>query len=405
VLFLNIRLAWSSLLRNRLRTALCVIAIGIGIGAVICTASLGEAGAARVQAQMDALGEDFLWIRAGSQNIGGVRTGSGGVRTLTAEDAASLPLAIADIRECSPVMSGREQILTAGRNWNTRYQGVTPAFFRVRRRSVQAGVLFSDQDAADRARVVVLGPAVAERLFGTDNPVGQNVRLNRFPFKVLGVLAPRGSDRGGVDRDDVIFVPLTTAIRTLDRRTWVTDIMCGVLSPDHMPAAEQQAAALLRVRHGIEPDEPDDFQIERPLDSLAMRAATADTMAILLVSIGTVSLVVGGVGIMNIMLVSVAERRREIGVRLAIGARVRDIRGQFLLEAVLLGVLGGAVGILVGWSGAWLLSAGFDWPAVITMGSTATAALTAIGAALLFGYYPAHRASNLDPMAAIHSEP
>jgi putative ABC transport system permease protein len=404
VLFLNIRLAWSSLLRNRLRTALCVIAIGIGIGAVICTASLGEAGAARVQAQMDALGEDFLWIRAGSQNVGGVRTGSGGVRTLTAEDAAALRAAIPDIRECSPVMSGREQILTAGRNWNTRYQGVTPAFFQVRRRSVQAGVLFSAQDAADRARVVVLGPAVAERLFGNDNPVGQTVRLNRFPFKVLGVLAPRGSDRGGVDRDDVIFVPLRTAVRTLDRRTWVTDIMCGVLSPDHMPAAEAQAASLLRVRHEIAPDEPDDFQIERPLDSLAMRAATADTMAMLLVSIGTVSLVVGGVGIMNIMLVSVAERRREIGVRLAIGARVRDIRGQFLLEAVLLGVLGGGVGIVTGWAGAWLLSTGFNWPAVITMESTAAAALTAIGAALIFGYYPAHRASNLDPMAAIRAE-
>jgi putative ABC transport system permease protein len=400
----NLRVALSSLSRNRLRTLLSTLGIGIGIAAVICTAALGAAGTARVDAQMDALGEDFLWIRAGSRNLAGVRTGSGGVRSLTAEDATALEAGIRDIQACSPLMSGRQQIVSGGRNWNTRYQAVLPAFFDIRHRTIAAGARFADADVATNARVMVLGTAVAERLFGTENPVGQTVRMHRFPFKVIGVLASRGADRSGVDRDDVVFVPLTTALHNLDRRTWVNDIMCGVVSPDRMASAEQQATTILRVRHELDEADPDDFQIERPIDTLAVRAQTATTLKRLLMAIGGVSLVVGGVGIMNIMLVSVTERRREIGVRLAIGARVRDVRWQFLMEASVMGLIGGAVGVAVGWAGAWILSAGFDWPTVVQSDTAILAVTAAIGAALVFGYYPAHRASMLDPIDAIRTE-
>jgi putative ABC transport system permease protein len=383
---------------------LSILGIAIGIAAVICTAALGRAGTNRVERQLDALGEDFLWIRAGSRNLSGARTGFGGARTLTADDARALAAEVPQISVCSPLMSGREQIIAGGRNWNTRYQGVHPSYFDIRRRQAAAGVLFAEADLVERQRVLVLGPTVAERLFPGENPVGRTIRMGRFPFRVIGIVGSRGAERSGLDRDDVVFVPLTTAVRTLDRQTWVNDIMCGVTSPETMRSAELQAAALLRARHNLLPGEADDFQIQRPADILALRASAASTLTLLLVGIGAVSLVIGGVGIMNIMLVSVTERRREIGVRLAIGARVRDIRRQFLCEALIMGLGGGLVGVAAGWAGAWLLASGFDWPTMVTADAILLATSVAIAAAVSFGYYPAYRASSLDPIEAMHKD-
>jgi putative ABC transport system permease protein len=397
-------MAVTSLERNRLRTWLSILGIAIGIAAVMCTAALGRAGTASVERQLDALGEDFLWIRAGSRNLLGVRTGFGGARTLTAADADAMAAEATGIAACSPLMNGREQVIAGGRNWNTRYQGVNPSYFDIRRRSVVVGTLFSEADLQDRTRVLVLGPTVAERLFPGENPVGKTIRMGRFPFRVVGVLASRGSERSGVDRDDVVFVPLTTAVRTLDRQTWVNDIMCGVTSPEVMRMAEAQVVSLLRARHGLTTGEDNDFQLQRPSEILALRASAAETLSMLLLAIGAVSLVVGGVGIMNIMLVSVTERRREIGVRLAIGARARDIRRQFLVEALLMGAAGGAVGVVIGWAGSWVLSSHFNWPTMVTGDVVFLATTVSIAAAVVFGYYPAYRASGLDPMHAIHTE-
>jgi putative ABC transport system permease protein len=396
-----LRLAFTSLLRNRLRATLTVLGIAIGIAAVICTAALGAAGSSRVQEQIDALGEDFLWIRAGSRNLGGTRTGAGGARSLKPEDGAALVALVPEIVACSPQVSGREQVIAGGQNWNTRYQGVLPSFFEIRRRTLAAGTWFSSADVAKRARVLVLGLTVSERLFGDQNPVGRNIRMGRFVFQVIGVLTTRGVARGGVDRDDVVFVPLTTARTSLDRRDWVSDIMCAVESPGAMDRAEAQTVSVLRARHKLLDSDPDDFQIQKPIESLQMRAQAARTMTFMLTAIGAVSLIVGGVGIMNIMLVSVTERKREIGVRLAIGARVRDIRRQFLLEAAALGVVGGLFGIGLGWTAATVLSNGFGWPTVVTTDAVTVAAVSAISAGVLFGYYPARRASNLDPIEAI----
>ena len=235
-------LVLSSLLRNQLRTGLTVLGIGIGIAAVICTAALGAAGATRVQEQMDALGENFLWVRAGSRVVTGARTGSGGARTLTADDGAALVAAIPEITACSPQVSGREQLIIGNRNWNARYQAVLPSFLEIRQRTLLGGTWFTDADVANHARVLVLGQTVWQRLFGDENPVGRTVRMGRFPYQIIGVLASRGASRGGLDRDDVVFVPLTTANTSLDRRRWVSDIMCSVGSPDQMARAEVQVA-------------------------------------------------------------------------------------------------------------------------------------------------------------------
>ena len=404
MIFTLVRLVLSSLLRNGLRTSLTVLGIAVGIAAVIATASIGAAGTARVQRQIDAVGEDFLWIRPGSRRVAGARTGFGGAQTLVPEDAAAIEASVQGVSMCSPQVGGREQLIVGKRNWNTQYRGVYPSFFEIRRRTLAAGTWFTDYELAGAARVLVLGMAVSERLFGDENPVGRAVRMGRFPFQIIGVLETRGSSRGGVDRDDVVFVPLTTAKKTLDRRDAVSDIMCAVVSPEALPRAEAGVVALLRARHRLAEGAPDDFQIQRPVETLQLRAQSARAMTAMLTAIGAVSLVVGGVGIMNIMLVSVTERKREIGIRLAIGARARDVRWQFLLEAAAIGLVGGVAGVGIGWASASILSYQFGWPTVILAEVVVTAVATAVAAGLVFGYYPAHRASNLDPMEAIRTE-
>jgi putative ABC transport system permease protein len=399
-----VRFVLASLVRNSLRTLLTILGIAIGIAAVISTASIGAAGTARVQQQIDALGEDFLWIRPGSRRVAGARTGFGGAQTLVPEDAVAIEASVQGVTSCSPQVGGREQLIVGGRNWNTQYRGVYPSFFEIRKRTLAAGTWFTDYELANAARVLVLGMAVAERLFGDEDPVGRLVRMGRFPFQIIGVLETRGSSRGGVDRDDVVFVPLTTAKKTLDRRDAVSDIMCAISSPDAMGPAEAGVVALLRARHRLADGAPDDFQIQRPIETLQLRAQSAQAMTAMLTAIGAVSLVVGGVGIMNVMLVSVTERKREIGIRLAIGARARDVRWQFLLEAAAIGLIGGLLGIGAGWASARILSDAFGWPTVILTEVVVTAVATAVGTGLVFGYYPAHRAANLDPMEAIRTE-
>jgi putative ABC transport system permease protein len=398
-----LRMVFASLLRNRMRTGLTILGVGIGIAAVICTAALGEAGTARVQKQIDALGEDLLWVRNGSRSLGGVRTGFGGIQRLTPEDASALTANVPAVSACSPEVQGRTQIIAGGSNWNTRYQGVWPSYFDIRHRTPLTGVVFSPVDLAASARVVVLGERVASELFDDGNPVGQTVRMNGFPFQVTGVLASKGTGGGGLDRDDAVWVPLTTATRSFNRRARINDILCTV-DPTRIEQAQTQVTTLLRTRHHLEPDEPQDFQIQQPVQFLQMRAQAARTLTAMLTAIGAVSLVVGGVGIMNIMLVSVTERRREIGVRMAIGARVRDIRWQFLAEAAALGLVGGVVGVALGWAGATILSTQFDWPTIVSADVVALAAASAIGSGLAFGYLPAHRASRLDPIEAIRME-
>ena len=403
---ITVRVALTALARHQLRSALTILSIAIGMAAVVCTAALGRAGVVRVRAQIDAVGENFVWIRAGSvRGPSGAHTGFGGAQTMTPGDATAIEDLVPEIAMCSPIVQGREQIGRAGHNWNTRYQGVLPSFFAIRDRTAERGQLFTEYDQGHAARVLVLGASAAEQLFGDDDPVGQPVRMNGFPFVVIGVLGRKGTTGGGLDRDDVAFVPLATVERDLDGRDRVSDIMCAARLPEATDRAEISIRTVLRDRHHLDDeDAPDDFLIQRPVDALTLRASSADTLARLLTGIGAVALVIGGVGILNIMLVSVAERRREIGIRLAIGARTRDIRRQFLIEASALGLAGAGAGIGLGWAIALAMSARFAWPISLDPSIALWAAVAALTASIVFGYFPAHLASNLDPLEVMRTE-
>jgi len=402
---ITLRVALVALARNRLRSSLTILSIAIGMAAVVCTAALGRAGVVQVRGQIDAIGENFVWIRAGSVRANGVHTGFGGVQTMTPDDATAIEEQVPEMAMCSPVVQGRQQIGRAGANWNTRYQGVLPSFFTIRDRVTERGQLFTDYDQGHATRVLVLGASAAEQLFGQDDPIGQAVRMNGFPFTVVGVLARKGTTAGGLDRDDVAFLPLATLERNIDGRDRVSDIMCAAKQPEATARAERGITAVLRDRHRLDDlDAPDDFQIQRPVDALNLRASSADTLARLLTGIGAVALIIGGVGILNIMLVSVAERRREIGIRLAIGARTSDIRRQFLIEASALGIAGAAAGIALGWASALTFSAQLGWPIDLSPSIAAWAAVAALAASIAFGYFPAHLASNLDPLEVMRTE-
>jgi putative ABC transport system permease protein len=398
------RIAGRALARHPLRTTLTALGIAIGIAAVIATAAIGAGSTADIEAQLDALGESFVWIRGGSARVSGARSGWGTRRSLTVEDARAIETRVPQTPACSPVLSGRSQVVAGGRNWNTRYVGVAPSYFPIRHWTLAGGVPFSDSDVAGRAKVAVLGADVAMEIFPDQNPIGRTLRVGIFPFRVIGVLASRGADRSGINQDDVIVVPYTTAQKSLRGITWVDEIVCATSSAEATPIAEVLVAELLRERHGIEPDEEDDFELRQPRDSLTLRLETRQTMSMMISAIGLVSLVVGGVGIMNIMLVSVTERTREIGLRLSIGARAADIRLQFLVEAVVLCLVGGIGGVVIGLVVSQILTSAFGWQMIVTSEAISVAVGAAAAAGLVFGYLPAQRASSLDPIDALRSE-
>jgi putative ABC transport system permease protein len=404
MLFVILRSAFASLMRNRMRTLLTTLGISIGIAAVICTVALGAGSAAEVERQLDNLGEDFIWIEPGSFNSSGVRTGWGGARTLTVEDAVVLPRQIPEVAMCSPQIEDRAQIIIGNQNWNTRYRGVSPEFFAIRRWNLLRGTFFTDYDVQNYTKVLVLGEEVATRLFGDENPVGQTVRMGRFPFLVLGVLESKGTSSGGVDRDDAAFLPYTTSTRTLDAQDWVDDVMCSATSPALLERAEFQIMQLLRIRHGIEEGEDDDFGIRKPETVIELRAESSRTMAMMLVAIASVSLLVGGVGIMNIMLVSVTERTREIGLRKSLGARRRDILLQFLIESLVLCLVGGALGLGAGAGGSLLLRRMAGWNVAVAPEAVLLAFGFSAAVGIFFGLWPARRAAALEPIEALRWE-
>jgi putative ABC transport system permease protein len=394
-----------SLRRNAMRTSLSILSVSIGIAAVIATAALGGGSGARIEQQMAALGDDFLWIRSGNRNVGGVRTGAGGQDTLTPGDAVALSREVPSIVACSPRLQGRQQLIIGNQNWNTRYEGVSASFFEIRKRGLSLGTAFDDDDEASAKRVIVMGEAVRERLFGAENPIGRQVRAGPFIFTVIGVLASKGTDVAGLDRDDAVLVPITTAMRNFDRRQHVDDVMCSVTSPASMDQAEAGAAVVLRARHRLlELGAPDDFEVRKPIEFLEARAETAATLRRLLIGIGGVSLLIGGIGIMNIMLVSVTERRQEIGVRMAIGARMRDIRRQFMFESAAIGLAGGLAGVLIGLGASAIFARAFEMPLVLSIELVVWTVGIAIAAGIGFGYWPAFRASTLDPIDAMRAE-
>ena len=398
------RMALQALGRNKLRTVLTMLGITIGIGAVICTVAIGEGGSSLVHEQLVALGTNMVWVEAGGRNINGVRTGNAGTKTLTLEDADAIRQSIPFIRMVAPNVDGNVQVVYGNQNWYTRYRGVAPEYFQVRRWSLQSGSFFTQGDVDRLSTVCLLGQTLVEKMFGADEPVGKTIRVLGLPCKIVGVLQPKGISGTGFDQDDVVVMPITTAMHKLKGISWVDDIFCSATSPETVVLAEDQIYRLMRQRHRLRPDEPDDFNIRHPQDALQAQEEASKTFTLMLASLASVSLLVGGIGIMNIMLVSVTERTREIGVRMAVGAAEEDVRMQFLIEALALSLLGGAMGVVFGMGASIGVSKILRWPAVISPAAVVVAAVFSVLVGLFFGYYPAQKAASLDPIEALRYE-
>lgn len=393
-----------SLLRNKLRSVLTVLGITIGIAAVICVVAIGKAGQARVEQAMSNLGDNFVWIEAGGRAVNGVRTGPRGTKTLTLGDALAIRSQIPLIKNVSPNVDASVQVVYGNQNWFMTFRGVSPEYFEVKRWSVDQGALFTQDDVEHAADVCVLGRTVRDQLFGPEDPIGKVVRLKTLPCKVVATLRPKGLSLSGQDQDDTVILPYTTAQKKLMGITWLDDILCSAVSQGVVKTAGQQAAALLRERHRLRPEEPDDFNIRNPEDVIEAQLEASRTLTTLLIAIASISLVVGGIGIMNVMLVSVTERTREIGVRVAVGATDEAIQLQFLGESVMLSLVGGAAGVLLGVGVSFFIGSAFRWPMEMSVEAVLLAALFSIAVGVFFGYYPARKASRLDPIQALRYE-
>jgi putative ABC transport system permease protein len=398
------RLAVDGMARNKLRTSLAMLGIAIGIAAFIATVAIGEGGSQRVRDQLQNLGDNFVWVEAGSRNIQGVRTGSGNTSTLTMRDQQAILEAVPLIRMCSPQVDARIQVIAGNVNWSTGYRGVTPEYLHIRKWSVDRGAPFTQHDVTVSNNVVLLGRTVADRLFGTEDPIGKTVRLRQLPFRVVGTLSPKGETATGQDQDDTIFMPYTTAQHKIKGVTYLDDIMCSAVSPESIRPARDQITRLMRQRHHIRSGAPDDFNLRTPEELLQAQEETSKTFTILLAGIASVSLIVGGIGIMNIMLVTVVERTREIGVRRAIGATRKDIRSQFLLEASLLTAMSGVAGIILGIISAWVFSRVLGWQTIIPPNAIVLSFFFSSVLGVFFGFYPARQAAMLNPIEALRWE-
>jgi putative ABC transport system permease protein len=399
-----IRVAFRALARNKMRTALTMLGIIIGVGAVICTVAIGEGASQQVQDQINSLGENIITINAGSVNLGGVHLGNQATKSLTPADAKAIQEEIPLISRVSPGVGSGVQVVYGNQNWNTRVTGASPDLLQIRHWPLQRGSAFSDHDVDTEANVCLIGRTVAQNLFGDSNPVGQTIRISSLPFRVIGQLVAKGLNPYGQDQDDTLIVPYTTVMKKLSGIYWLQSITVSAVSSEEMEPAQQQIGALLRQRHHLRTDEPDDFIIRNPTDLAQARQQTLNLMEILLAAIASVSLVVGGIGIMNIMLVSVTERTREIGVRMAVGATESDVRRQFLSEAVTLSMFGGAIGVIFGFFASSGVSAMLKWPTQVPVSSVIISVIFSAAVGVIFGYYPARKAASLDPIEALRYE-
>ena len=399
-----IRVSVKALRRNMMRTALTALGIIIGVSAVICTVAIGEGAASKIREAIASIGANVVWVEAGGVNRGGVRTGSGGTRSLTLADMRAIKDQVSLITYVSPVVDLRTQLIYGNQNWNAQARGVSPDYIHVKAWPIARGGMFDETDVERAATVCVLGQSVVDQLFARQDPLGETIRVKGEPCKVVGVLAVKGQSATGQDQDDTLFMPYTTVMKKIKGQSWLDDIMMSAVTPEAIPAAEAQIAELMRARHRIREGEPDDFNLRHPTEIAEAVAASAQTMEVLLAAVASVSLFVGGVGIMNIMLVSVTERTREIGLRLAVGARGRDVLRQFLLEAVILSLAGGLIGIALGLGGTWTISDLFQWPTRVSSRAVGMAVAFAAAIGVFFGYYPARRAAALDPIDALRHE-
>ena len=399
------RIAAKALRRNKVRSALTALGVIIGVASVIAMIAISSGAREAIDAQIQSTGTNVVYVSAGSFGRGGgVRGGAGSVQTLTLDDARAIQEMVPTVARLTPVVRGRAQIVAGNENWNTSIEGGNEDYLTIRNWPLVSGDTYTVRDIQIADKVCVLGATVAETLFPGQDPVGQVVRIKNLPFRVMGVLAPKGQGQWGQDQDDIIIAPYTTIQKKLLGITHIHQVMVSANRADTVEETAVAITRLLRQRHRIQNPEEDDFQVRTIEEMAQTRTQLAQTMTGLLMSVASVSLIVGGIGIMNIMLVSVTERTREIGLRMAVGARTRDILRQFLAEAVALSVLGGIAGIGLGIGVSRAVSQSLGWPTLITTSAIVVAFAFAAAVGIFFGYYPARKAASLDPIDALRYE-
>ncbi len=392
---------------NKMRSALTMLGIIIGVGAVIAMVAVGSGASQKISEQISSMGSNLLIILPGATTSGGARMGAGSQPTLSMGDAEAILKECPAVADVGPVLSGVAQVVAGHLNWSTGITGTTPGMLAVRDWPLSSGRPFTDQDVKSATKVALLGQTVVDNLFGDQNPIGQTIRIKNVPFIVIGVLAPKGQSAQGQDQDDAIYVPVTTAQKKLFGTQFpgmVRIIMVKARSADDLPSAEKQINELLRQRHHIGQKQDNDFTVRNLTQIMQAQEQSTKVMTLLLGAIASVSLLVGGIGIMNIMLVSVTERTREIGIRMAIGAKTWDIRLQFIIEALTLSLIGGIIGIIVGISTSIVLSSLSGWPTVVSPLSIVLAFGFSGFIGIFFGFYPAYKASLLNPIDALRYE-
>jgi len=393
-----------ALRRNKLRSLLTILGIVIGVCAVITLVNVGNGAQITIENAISSLGTNLLIIFPGSITKAGMRVGYGSVSTLTVEDAHAIQDECSAIHMVSPVASEAAQVVFQNQNWRTTILGVNPDYQRIKNWSLKSGEFFTQQDVKAATKVCLLGSTVFQQLFGGQDPVGQVIRVKRIPFKVVGVLTSKGQTTFGQDQDDVIITPYTTAQKRLSGINYVSMLMASAVSIDLMGEAQDQIRNLLRQRHSIRKEEDDDFTVRNLADLTSVFSIITRSLTILLGSIASISLIVGGIGIMNIMLVSVTERTKEIGIRMAVGATRKDVLFQFLLEAVLLSLLGGCIGILIAIALTSAIAYFSGWSVPVSIFAILVAFLFSAGVGIFFGLYPARKASLMNPIDALRYE-
>jgi putative ABC transport system permease protein len=405
-LFLTFKVALRALSRNKLRSSLTMLGIIIGVGAVIAMVGIGQGASSSIQSQIANLGDNMLFVMSGSLNTGGMRGGAGSQNTLTPEDSDAIERECPSVRAVSPGVRANGQLVFGNQNWvaSSGIQGTNEKFPDIRRWPLASGEFFSEGDVRTSNRVCVIGKTVADNLFAGTDPIAQTLRIRNLPFRVIGVLSVKGQNQYGQDQDDTVIVPYTTAQKKMLSITHINQVMVSAVSAAATFTAEKQITELLRQRHRLGPNQESDFFVRNLTDVADAADQSSKIMTNLLASIAGVSLLVGGIGIMNIMLVSVTERTREIGIRMAIGARSGVIRRQFLIESITLSVVGGIIGVAFGVGASIIISKTLNWPTLVSPVSIVASVVFSVFVGVAFGYYPARKAAGLDPIDALRYE-
>ena len=402
--FTLVKVATQSIWKNKMRTLLTMLGIIIGVGAVIVMVAIGQGAQSQIQEQINNLGTNMIVITPGSSNQGGVSRGAGSFNRLKLEDAEKLQRENLILSGVSPVIMTRTQVIGGQGNWRASIYGVSTDYQIIRDWEVTSGRFFDQSELRQMRKVAVLGHTIAENLFSGEDPVGQQIQLRNVPFQIIGVLEEKGQTASGTDQDDVIIAPYTTVKNRLRGRNYIGQILASTSSPGDIPDAQQEITAIMRESHDLAAWEDDDFTGRNQTDLADAAQGTTEVMTLLLAAIASISLLVGGIGIMNIMLVSVTERTREIGIRMAIGARGSDVLTQFLVESIVMSVLGGVIGLGVGFAGASLLGSLTGWNTVVLPETVLIAIVFSAAVGIFFGFYPARKAAALNPIDALRYE-